>query len=235
MRERVGEIAKRTKENVKRVGAIAGIVGTGALALAGCGESEGIPSKQEAKAYAMKDYKLTWDSAQSPVDRFVLQYIVEAKVDILQEDSVDGKRDNNAYHGFTFGNACLQNSSYDIAGGRIKGRFSGGLFGGGGYVNGRVPSAAATAYVDSRDPDVLTIQSGHANSRDLHFSGAQGDKGYLDPMDQQTKSVLETTYGCIPAGEVEYDNFIFWTGDTSDFIIRTEGDMARPAMRDPSN
>ncbi|HEX5797714.1 MAG TPA: hypothetical protein VFX79_00005, partial [Candidatus Saccharimonadales bacterium] len=214
------------KERVKRVAAIGAMVGTAALVAAGCGDdNEGIHSKKEAKAFAVKDYDLTFDKAKTPVDRFVLQYLVRSQIDILDKNAGD-EGGPNKYHRFVFGNACLQNTSYDIAGGRIRGTFGGFLSGG--SINGRVPTAGAEAYVDHRNPDMLTIQSGNAESHDLRFTGAQGEESHLTPADQQTENVVDLTNGCIPAGEFGYTHADMFAGSTSPFIVRTEGDMARP-------
>lgn len=236
VRERVGEVreditrfAKRARENAKRVAALGLTAGGLALLAAGCGGDEGIHSKKEAERYAEKDYELTWNKTKTPVERYMLQYIVPTRVDILDKNGDDDSstRDRNTYHRFTFGNGCLQNTSYDVAGGHIRGAFYG-LFSGG-YIRGRVPTAGAEAYVDNKDPDILTIQSGNAESHDLHFSGAQGDTGHLTPLDQQTQNVVELTNGCVPAGEVNYAHLLMYAGETSPFIVRTDGDMARPS------
>jgi hypothetical protein len=89
-------------------------------------------------------------------------------------------------------NGCLEKTAYDIAGGSLSGSWSG-LFSGGSF-SGNVPTAAAYAYVNSEHPNDLTIESGHSNSINLHFTGA--DEGQeLIPADQQTRNVLDT-YGC---------------------------------------
>jgi hypothetical protein len=227
MGERTSKIVEGIRRNAMKAGALAAI-GAVTLFAAGCGGDEGIHSKKEAEALATKDYDLTYKKATTPVERYLLQYIVPARVDILDKNGDDNSKtsDINTYHRFIFGNGCLQNTSYDIAGGHIRGSFHG-LFSGG-YIHGRVPTAGAEAYVDNRTPDILTIQSGNANSHDLHFSGAQGEPTHLTPADQQTKNVVDLTNGCIPAGEVTYEHLLMSAGQTSNFIVRTEGDMARP-------
>lgn len=235
-RERIGEVkgsianlAKKTRENGKRVLATGLAAGGIALVAAGCGGDEGIHSKKEAEKYAVKDYELTWAKAKTPVERYMLQYIVPTHIDILDKNAGDNGG-YNTYHRFTFGNGCLQNTSYDIAGGHIRGEFHG-LFSGG-YIKGRVPTAGAEAYVDNQDPDILTIQSGNAQSHDLHFSGAQGEDGHLTPMDQQTRNVVGLTNGCIAPGQDRYAHLEMLWGSTSPFIVRTDGDSARPKPDD---
>lgn len=232
-RERVGEIreditrfARKARENAKRIAATGLAMGGIALVAVGCGGDEGIHSKKEAERYAEKDYELTWAKAKTPVERYLLQYIVPTHIDILDKNG-GNNNEYNTYHRFTFGNGCLQNTSYDIAGGRIRGEFHG-LFSSG-YVRGRVPTAGAEAYVDNQNPDILTIQSGNAESHDLHFSGTQGETGHLAPLDQQTENVVELTNGCVPAGDVRYAHLDMYWGSTSPFIVRTDGDMARPS------
>jgi hypothetical protein len=226
LKENIQAVARRTKENAKRIASVATIGGLGLLA-AGCGGDEGIHSKKKAEAFALKDYELTYKKAKTPVERYLLQYIVPTRIDIL--DKNDDNNDNNVkntYHRFGFSNGCLRNTSYDIAGGHIRGKF-GGMFSGG-HVRGRVPTAGAEAYVDDKNPDVLIIQSGNAQSHDLHFTGAQGEPSHLTPADRQTENVVGLTNGCIQAGEFNYQHIEMGWGNTPGFIVRTEGDMARP-------
>lgn len=232
MGERVNQAVEKTKQNAKRFGALAAIIGGSALFAAGCGSSGGGMPKKEAESYAMKDYNLTWDKATSPVAKYIMQYIAVTQVDILDKNGGGGSEGKNLYHHFVFGNGCLQNTAYDIAGGRIYGSFNG-LFAGG-NINGRVPTAAADAYVNASKPNVLTVESGHANSHDLHFSGVNDGSDYLTPLGQATNDVL-ATYGCVPAGSPQYSVEEAFSGDTSGFIIRTLGDQARPSRPDPSN
>lgn len=224
MGERLTTATKKARENVKATVALLGI-GAVAVFAAGCGAGGAGYPKQEAEAYAKKDYDQTWAKA-SPAGKFIMQYLAHSQVVILGDTSHDNRYD---YHGFVFSNGCLQNTAYDIAGGRINGSFSG-LFSSG-SINGRVPTAAADAYVDVRKPDILTIQSGHAQSHDLRFKGVEGSTDHLTPLDQQTRNVL-ATYGCMRAGEIGYtDNA---DGATSGFIIRTLDDKAWPHRSDPS-
>lgn len=230
MGERLNHTIERVKQNGRKVAALAAIGGVSLLA-AGCGGGDGMP-KQEAEKYATKDYELTWKKATSPVDKYLMQYVAVTQIDILDKNGGDSHPNENLYHRFVYGNGCLQNTAYDIAGGRIQGSFSGLLVSG--SIHGRMPSAAANAYVNSDKPNVLVIESGHANSRDLYFSGVDDGSDHLTPLGQQTKDELKT-YGCVPAGHPEYSLVSSWTGRTSDFIVRTQGDQARPSRPDPAS
>jgi hypothetical protein len=159
-----------------------------ALGLSGC-TTTATYSYKHARLDALRAYKDAWRRA-SPAGRFVLQYIEPT---VVQERYKDiSLEDGDKNYEITINNGCLGNTAYDIAGGSIKGYFRG-LFSSG-EINGRVPTAAANAYVSSDNPDVITIESGHASSHDLRFSGVDGD-GPLQPMDQQTRDVLATN-GC---------------------------------------
>ena len=152
--------------------------------------------ENEAVSKAVDKYQELYQDA-SPAAKFVLQYLrptddrtprYEGNSGIL---SFLGGRGDADYL-VTINKGCLKKTAYDIAGGSIEGSFSG-LFSSG-SVNGDVPTAAAYAYVDGKNPDQMVVKSGHDESLDLHFSGVQnGSK--LVPSDKQTEDVL-STYGC---------------------------------------
>lgn len=160
--------------------------------------------REEASVVADQQYKRTFQSA-SPAGKFALQYLTTTNV----VRSVRNSEPNNGsgplgfltgtvlndtdYIQVSFGDGCLNKTAYDINGGDITGLIRGAFVSG--EIQGDIPTAAANPYVDSNTPDVLTIQSGHANSRDLRFKGVIEGSG-LTPADQQTEDVLQT-FGCI--------------------------------------
>lgn len=147
-------------------------------------------------------YARTYENA-SPAGRFALQYLTETDVAVIvrQRESnngsgilgwVTGDGSDEIGRVVTYRNGCLNKSSYDINGGDIEGVISGVFTSG--YIQGDVPTAGASAFVDSADPDKLIVASGQANSRDLTFSGLiEGSE--LIPANQQTIDILDT-YGC---------------------------------------
>jgi hypothetical protein len=147
-------------------------------------------------------YARTFDNA-SPAGRFALQYLTETDiaVEARQREAnngqgflgwVTGDNEDIIARVVTYRNGCLNKSSYDINGGDIEGIISGVFTSG--YIQGDIPTAGASAFVDSADPDKLIVASGQANSRDLTFSGLiEGDE--LIPANQQTVDILDT-YGC---------------------------------------
>ncbi len=147
-------------------------------------------------------YQRTYDAA-SPSGKFALQYLTSS--DYETTERVHETNNGSSILGFftggyhensnfivTTNNGCLNKTSYDIDGGDISGTITG-LFVNG-SVQGEIPTAAASAFVDSSNPDELIVASGNTKSRDLRFTGlTEGNS--LTPADQQTKDVLNT-YGC---------------------------------------
>ena len=204
MGERIDRATESIKRNAKRFTALAAIGGVSLLA-AGCGSNE-THSLKDAKQIANERYQRVYDES-SPVGKFALQYLRRAFVDVsAARDDGDGGGGITSLYRFQFNDGCLGGSAYDVAGGDFHIRVSAsgaGLFSSAeanGSVNGRVPAAAANAYVDNRHPDVLRIQSGHDSTPPLIFDGVDGTDG-LDPVTQYTENVL-STYGCSegPAG-----------------------------------
>lgn len=151
-------------------------------------------SADKAKAEAVARYQRTFEAAP-PTGKFALQYLTPTDAVVRLRKGGNGPL-GLATEGdkaqFTFNNGCLNKTAYDINGGDIEGMISGVFTSG--YISGEVPTAAANAYVDSDNPNTLVITSGHANSRDLRFSGlTEGSE--LEPLDQLTEDVLKT-YGC---------------------------------------
>jgi hypothetical protein len=177
---------------------IAAIGGLSALALAGCGES-GIHSRKAARAVAAAKFDSTYDGA-SPAGKYMLQFLRATQIDIMSSNNggfnLDSNHGTSSYDQFFFGSACLQNTAYDTAGGEInvQASASGFLNSSSASANGNIPTAAAYADIDPKNPDDLIIESGHANSINLTFSGIEGDAP-LQPANTQTKNVL-ATYGC---------------------------------------
>lgn len=190
MKEQIGEIAKTTKEKAKKVAALAAIGGAGILA-SGCGEET--HTLPEAKKIAANKYKAAWNHA-SPAGKFLIQYLRVGYADVSKHRTDDGYIDST--YTFAFNDGCLGGTSYDIAGGKFDVSASAGGFLSHAEVHaeGTIPAAAANAYVSDKKPDVLSVESGHDNSRNLTFSGVEGN-GELVPVGQQTKNVLNT-WGC---------------------------------------
>lgn len=156
----------------------------------------------EALRTAAPKYDQVYADA-SPAGKYALQFLtttdVVTTVRRIEPNNgsgllglVSGDPDDKIKVNTRFGDNCLANTAYDINGGNIEGLITG-LFVSG-SIEGEIPTAAANAYVASDSPDTLTIQSGHANSRDLSFRGLSNGS-YLVPADQQTQDVLQT-YGC---------------------------------------
>lgn len=201
--EAVGRKAKGTFKATLAAGAL---ILAGPTVLHGCGEAVGSKghkiSAEEATEKALKRYDEAFHRA-SPAGKFVLQYIQTTEVTQTKyegnhgliaafHEGADGHMGNDYVYAVKINNACLQNTAYDIAGGTVKGPLNG-LFSSGG-VDGRVPTAAAYAEVNPDNPDELIVQSGHDNSKDLHFSGLT-EGNALVSADDQTKNAL-ATYGC---------------------------------------
>jgi hypothetical protein len=151
-----------------------------------------------AEAKAQEQYKNAFKKA-SPAGKFVLQYLTTTEVRTPKYEgnwgllSFIGNKSEEDYL-VSINDGCLSSTAYDIAGGSIRGSFSG-LFSSG-SVEGDMPTAAAFAYVDSKHPDRLTVKSGHDNSVDLRFLGASDDSTALYPADGQTRDVLYATNKC---------------------------------------
>lgn len=148
-----------------------------------------------AQVVAQNRYNQTFQAAP-PAGKFALQYLTST--DVAERGNTDGNsfageagssREDYQFH---FNNGCLANTAYDIDGGKTEGTITG-LFTRG-EVHGDVPTAAANAYTDSDNPDELVVESGHAGSKVLRFTGVENGTE-LQPADQQTEDVLET-YGC---------------------------------------
>lgn len=207
MKERVGEIAKISKEKVKRITALAAIGGLGLLA-SGCSvdfpphsKSEEVTTHTigEARKTALTKYRHGLKKI-SPAGKFAMQYLSSWNADVIKTKKSDYEGETwqvKDFYRFQLGNACLRGTAYDIAGGNFSvSAEAGGLFS---YsraeAEGNMPAAAANAYVDSDRPNILVIQSGHADSIDLYFDNAQGADP-LVPIGKKTKDVLDLTYGC---------------------------------------
>jgi hypothetical protein len=209
MNERVGEITKNVKEKAKRITAIASIGGAALLA-AGCGS--GIGSKETAQNEAVARYNKIFENS-SPAGKFMLQYLRTTEIDIKKSDDMllfIHVGPTSTWRQFFFNNGCLQNTAYDIAGGALNlSAESSGLFSSSSaHAEGNIPTAAAFALIDSKNPDDLIIESGHSDSVSLRFSGLEGDQPLI-PANAQTENVLET-YGCntgIPSGHKEVHGY----------------------------
>jgi hypothetical protein len=151
-----------------------------------------IPEEQ-AQSTALAQYQDTFSQA-SPAGKFALQYLQTTEVKTPKYEGNWGILSLFASDNYfiSIDNGCLKKTAYDIAGGSMEGSFDG-LFSSG-KVKGDVPTAAAYAYVDSKSPDRMVVESGHDQSLALHFSGAE-DSERLQPADEQTQNVL-ATYGC---------------------------------------
>lgn len=171
-------------------------------------------SKSEAEKAALVKYQRAYEAA-SPAGKFVLQYVETTKVAMSTRGSDDwgilDALDNESNWQVKVNNGCLKRTAYDIAGGQIKGEFSG-VFSSG-YVEGDVPTAAAYAIVDEDNTNELVVQSGHSNSADLRFSGVNGTSP-LKPADEQTRRVLDT-YGCND-GQIQAE--IYYRAESSAYI-----------------
>lgn len=168
---------------------------------------EAIPADvvtNEARERAEVKYAAAYDAAPD-TGKYALQYLTPTEVVIdtrihepnngtgllgLVTGTVYG---DTGYESFTFNDGCLSNTAWDTNGGDIAGAVRG-LFVTG-EVEGSVPTAAANPYVDyENDPDVIVIESGHSNSKDLRFTGlVEGNE--LVPADAQTRNILRA-HGC---------------------------------------
>jgi hypothetical protein len=205
MTEAFAVAANKSKEIGKKVLKL-GAVGLGAFALFSPdyinvesifpGSLGDKVSQDKAITEAKQSYLRAFHKA-SPAGKFVMQYLTPGQLRVKEYQHNTGiisglwHKDDSDYM-VTINNACLDKTAYDVAGGSIKGSYSG-IFSSG-VISGDVPTAAAYAYQDSNNPDVLLVRSGHTDSKDLHFTGLlNGDQ--LVPADQQTQNVL-STYGC---------------------------------------
>jgi hypothetical protein len=175
--------SKRIKDGLKALS----LVGV-SLALVGCGNKT-YPYKP-AKRDAVAKYKEAFQSA-SPAGKFTLQYLRITKVQERYKDAAISDSDRN--YEIDINNGCLFNSAYDIAGGKISGSFTGAFSSG--SIKGNSPTAAANAVWSRENPDMLTIQPGHPGSKDLHFTGIEGEGSRLAAADRYTEDIL-ATYGC---------------------------------------
>lgn len=190
MGERIGKITESIKQNSRKVGALAAIGGFGLFAV-GCGTETHTLS--EARQIADKKYVRAWDHA-SPAGKFLLQYLRVSYADVVKHK--DDQFYVDSTYRFAFNDGCLGGTSYDIAGGEfnVSASASGFLTSASAHAQGKIPAAAASAYVSNRDPNILEVQSGHDHPYVLTFSGLEGN-GKLVPATQQTENVLRT-WGC---------------------------------------
>jgi hypothetical protein len=190
-------------ERVAKYAATLGAIGIVGFLGKGCVGTKGQEiSIEQASTEAQIEYDEIFENS-SASGKFLLQYIEPTKINVVKykdnggliaffHEGSEGHGGDDYVYNVSVNNGCLKSTAYDIAGGTIEGEFHG-LFSSG-EVNGNVPTAAAYAYVDKKDPDKLLVQSGHSNSKDLNFTGLL-DGEALIPADSQTESVLET-YGC---------------------------------------
>lgn len=209
MGERLSTTTHRIKENLKKPLAIASLGGATLLA-AGCGA--GIGSKEVAKEQAVERYDNTFKNS-SPAGKFMLQYLRTTEIDIKKSDDMILFIHNgptSTWHQFFFNNGCLQNTAYDTAGGALNitaeadGLFSSATA----RADGNIPTAAAYALIDPKNPDDLIVESGHTDSVNLRFSGLESGQP-LTPANAQTRNVLDT-YGCntgVPSGYKEKSGY----------------------------
>lgn len=193
----IGQVREAVEKAGRKVG-VATLAGLSTLALAGC--SGGIHSRKEARAIAVNKFERTYDGA-SPAGKYMLQFLRTTQIDILDANNGSlgsGNGGTQDYNQFFFGSDCLQNTAYDTAGGEInvQASASGFLDSSSASANGNIPTAAAYADIDPKNPNELIIESGHTNSVNLTFTGVEGDAP-LQPANTQTKNVL-ATYGCEP-------------------------------------
>src|SRR5690606_317437 len=104
----------------------------------------------------------------SPAGKFMLQYLRATEIDIKKSDDMlffihNGP--SSTWHQFFFNNGCLQNTAYDIAGGalNLEAESSGFFSSSSAGAEGNIPTAAAFALIDSKNPDDLIIESGHTD------------------------------------------------------------------------
>jgi hypothetical protein len=182
--------AEFAKQNVKKGLALAAIGGT-AIVAGGCGAET--HNFHEAHQAANKKYERAWDHA-SPAGKFLMQYLRVVRADVVKHKD-DSHAVDEVYE-FKFNDGCLGGTSYDIAGGHfnVSASASGFLSSASAHAEGTIPTAAASAYVSDKNPDVLRVQSGHDHPQVLTFRGVQGD-GPLIPIGQTTLDVLKT-WGC---------------------------------------
>ena len=200
MNERVGEIARKTKENAKKLAALVAIGGVG-LSASGCKDVEFLPQSEseevathtigQARETALTKYKHGLKKI-SPAGKFAMQYLSSWNADVVKTKESDYEGENwevKDFYRFQINNACLRGTAYNIAGGDFKVRAeAGSLFSHAeAEAQGELPAAAANAYVDSERSDILIIESGHANSRNLHFRNAQG-VDVLQPVESRQRT-----------------------------------------------
>jgi hypothetical protein len=188
MGERLSTATRKAKENIKKPLAVIAI-GTTALAAAGCGNE--MHTLSEAKQIAANKYAAAWNHA-SPAGKFLMQYLRVGYADVTKHRG-DGYGPVESLWRFTYNDGCLGGTSYDIAGGEFDVSASAEGFLSSVSVNasGRIPAAAASAYVSDKNPDILRVQSGHDHPHILTFSGLEGN-GSLAPATQETENVLNT-------------------------------------------
>ncbi|HEX5456305.1 MAG TPA: hypothetical protein VFW77_02960 [Candidatus Saccharimonadales bacterium] len=206
MRERIGEIAKKTKENLKKVTAVAAIAGSGALFLAGCGVGDVLPhdksqdypthTLKEARKTALNKYEHKL-GRMNPSEKFAAQYLGVFAADVVKTKATDYDGENLSvkdFYKFKINNACLKGTVFDIAGGELKITANGFLS----SLSARAdfPAPAAFAYVGGSRPDVLHVKpiGQDGSSYGLSFRGVEGND-QLSPLDQFTSDVLDTN-GC---------------------------------------
>lgn len=160
----------------------------------------------EAQKLNMKKYTSAFQ-ATSPAGKFVMQYLKHINIDHIEYPDAHGLTagrveayvvGNGAYWQTSVGNACLNNTAYDIAGGTIDFNLTyDGLFSyGNASANGNIPTAAAYAEISPENHNDLIVQSGNNNSIELTFSGLEDRTAHaLTPANEQTKNIL-ATYGC---------------------------------------
>ena len=209
MGERLNQTVEKVKHNGRKLAALAAIGGVGLLA-AGCGA--GVGSKKVAEKEAVARYDNAFKNS-SPAGKFMLQYLRTTEIDIKKSDDMFlfiHVGPTSTWHKFFFNNGCLQNTAYDTAGGALNLKAeAGGFFSSAqAQAHGNIPTAAAYALIDPKNPDDLIVESGHTDSVNLLFSGLEsGDP--LMPANAQTQNVLDT-YGCktgVPSGYKEVNGY----------------------------
>lgn len=201
---------ERVKHNVGTTALGASVVGVCVLGI-GSGLRAFIGSygpqypKSDSQKLAIDKYTAAFQAA-SPAGKFVMQYLRTVNIDHVEYPDAHGWSGDNvlaqdgwgAYWQTSVGNACLENTAYAIAGGKVDVNLTyGGIFS---YVSasaqGNIPTAAAYAEVDPQDSNDLLVISGNDHSVSLTLSGLE-NKGVdeLTPANAQTRNIL-VTYGC---------------------------------------
>lgn len=182
---------EKFKKPIKRIAAVGlmGLVGVGA---SGCGAEE-VHTYKDSRELAKKRYQRAYRNTD-PAHKFIMQYLRKSVVDVAKDRYGGGAVDK--YYEFTMNDACLQSTAYDIAGGSLEMTVSmSGLFSTmKAEAHGKFPTAAANAFVDSKNPDILNIAPGREGTASLRFSGL-ADSSPLTPADKQTEDAL-ATWGC---------------------------------------